>query len=124
MGKSRIQQLREKWAGHLAGQVPWGKFTPRDLELALEAEQSWRGRFWNKHGQWLEATGLDKPLDEEIEAIKLREEVEELRNRLRAMEESSPGRELIGAIMRTRWFKRQLELASLPEPADKPAFSR
>jgi hypothetical protein len=120
MGKSRIQQLREKWTGHLAGQIPWGKFTPRDMELALEAERSWRERFWNKHSDWLEATGLDKPLDEQIEAIKLREEVDELRSRLRAMEESSPGRELIGAITRTRWFKRQLQFGHLPAPPDTP----
>jgi hypothetical protein len=72
------------------------------MELALTAETSWRERFWNKHGQWLEATGLDRPLDEWVEVGRLEQEVEELRRRLATMEEYSPGRELIGAISRTR----------------------
>jgi hypothetical protein len=79
------------------------------MELALAAEKQWRERFWNKHGQWLEATGLDRPLDELAQVGRLEQEIEELRRRLAMLEEYSPGRELIGAISRTRWFKRQLE---------------
>jgi hypothetical protein len=101
-------RLRDKWAAYTAGEVPWAKFTARDMELALAAEKHWRERFWNKHGQWLEATGLDRPLDEFLRADRLEQEVEELRRRLAMMEEYSPGRELIGAIIRTRWFKRHV----------------
>jgi hypothetical protein len=79
MGKSRIQLLREKWGRYLAGDVAWGRFTPQDLELALQAENHWRERFWSKHGQWLEATGLDRQLAEAVETQSLRDEVERLR---------------------------------------------
>jgi hypothetical protein len=51
MGKSRIQLLREKWGRYLAGDIPWGRFTPQALEVALQAEKHWRERFWSKHGQ-------------------------------------------------------------------------
>lgn len=81
------------------------------MELALTAERSWRERFWNKHGQWLEATGLDRPLDEVLRVERIEQAVEELRRRLAMMQEYSPGRELLGAVSRTRWFKRQLALA-------------
>ena len=34
---------------------------------------------------------------------------EQLERRVKAMEEASPGRELINAVMRTRWYKRQID---------------
>jgi hypothetical protein len=109
MAKSRMQGLRDRWTRYLAGELPWGKFTPQDMELALDGEKSWRERFWKKHQLWLEAEGLDRPLDDLLEVGRLREQIEQLQLQVRLMEESSPGREVINAIARTRWFKRSLD---------------
>ena len=122
---SPIQRLRHKWASYCAGETAWARFTPQDMEIALKAEAHWRDRFWNKHQSMQEALRDlgELPLNEMVELGQLRREVESLRYRLEAMNEGSPGRELINAVTRTRWFKRRMEEAANSANANSAAPS-
>ena len=84
-------------------------FTPQEVAALYQEIAHWQARFWAKHAQWLEALQEDMVRPLQAEVTELRAEVDSLRSTQAAMEEMSPGRELIGAVTRTRWFKRRLE---------------